>query len=388
VSSLGSRTFHRPSRPTSTRPSKRHARARPGPADEDLSAARRDLEIVDRQLRDGPFLLGHELFLCDLFLAPIIGFAQAHAAAPRLFRSLGGIQSWHDRIASRSSFCADPAMNDDTTMPQQHELALRAAAGAHSAFEALLLICRPALRGVIRRMVGHPDDTEELVQEAVLHAWESIATFRGEASFGTWLCAIGIRQALDHLRRQKAWRAEAQVVYLNECFKSEALQSEVLAVFADPAFAYEAREHIAYCFNCVGRSLEPEQQAVLVMREVLGLSAREAARALGITESVMHHHLAAARSEMSERFEGLCALVNKGGVCYQCKGLREATPQERQGGPIPPVPTLDARLDVVRGADVDHGASQMLHDLFWRRTKELEDSGRGSPTAETDCGRD
>jgi glutathione S-transferase len=75
-----------------------------GPADEDLSAARRDLEIVDRQLRDGPFLLGNELFLCDLFLAPMIAFAQTHAAAPRLFRSLSGIQSWQDRMASRSSF--------------------------------------------------------------------------------------------------------------------------------------------------------------------------------------------------------------------------------------------------------------------------------------------
>lgn len=278
--------------------------------------------------------------------------------------------------------------DDDTTTLQQHELALRAAAGDHGAFEALLLICRPALRRVIRRLVGHPDDTEELVQESVLRAWESIATFRGEARFGTWLCAIGTRQALDHLRRQKAWRVEAQVVYSNECFKSEALQSEVMAVFADPAFAYEAREHIAYCFTCVGRSLTPERQAVLVMREVLGLSAHEAAHALGITESVLRHHLSAARDEMNVRFESLCSLVNKGGVCYQCKGLREATPAERQGGPIPPVQTLDARLDVVRGADIDSGASQALHDLFWRRTKEIEDSGRGSPIAETECGRE
>lgn len=123
------------------------------------------------------------------------------------------------------------------------------------------------------------------------------------------------------------------------------------------------------------------------MREVLGLSAHEAARALGITESVMRHHLAAARSEMTERFEGLCSLVNKGGVCYQCKGLREATPAERQGAAIPPVASLDARIAVVRGADIDSGASQLMHDLFWRRTKELEDSGRGSPIAETQCGK-
>ena len=277
-------------------------------------------------------------------------------------------------------------MNDKENIPQ-HELTLRAAAGDQTAFDALVLEARPKLRGVIRRMVSHPEDTDELVQESVIHAWRSMSSFRGEASFGTWLCAIGIRQALDHLRRQKAWRTEAQVVYANECFKSEELQSEVMAVFANPAFAYEAKEHIAFCFTCVGRSLSPEQQAVLVMREVLGMTGREAAHALGITEPVMRHHLAAARSAMQERFEGLCSLVNKGGVCYQCKGLRDATPAERHGASIPPVETLEARLAVVRGADIDSGASQLLHDVFWRRTKELEDCGRGSAIEATECGK-
>jgi RNA polymerase sigma-70 factor (ECF subfamily) len=272
--------------------------------------------------------------------------------------------------------------------PSHHELILRAAAGDAAAFEALMVVFRPRLRSVIRRLVGHPDDTDDLVQESALRAWESIGSFRAESGFGTWLCAIGIRQAIDHLRRQKAWRAEAQIVYSNECFKSEELQSEVIAVCSDPAFVYEAREHIAYCFTCVGRSLAPEEQAVLVMREVLGLSGREAAHALGITDSVMRHHLASARDAMSQRFDGLCSLVNKGGVCYQCKGLREATPAERQGGAIPSVADMESRLAVVRSADIDTGASQMLHDIFWRRTKELEDSGRGSPVAETDCGQD
>ncbi len=269
---------------------------------------------------------------------------------------------------------------------EQTQQVLRAIAGDQAAFEALLMQFKPKLRAVIRRMVGHPDDTDDLVQESVIRAWESIATFRGDSTFGTWLCAIGIRQAIDHLRQQKTWRAQAQVAYSNECFKDEQLQSEVIAVFSDPAFAYEAKEHVAYCFTCVGRSLPPEQQAVLVMREVLGMTSREAASALGVTDSVMRHHLSEARREMEQRFEGLCSLVNKGGVCYQCKGLREATPVARQGGSIPIVEDLDARLAVVRQANIDSGTSQCLHDLFWRRTKDLEDSGRGSPIAETACG--
>lgn len=143
-----------------------------------------------------------------------------------------------------------------------HELTLRAVAGDATAFEALAVEFRPRLRGVIRRMVGHPEDTDDLVQESLVRAWEAMASFRVEASFGTWLCAIGIRLAVDHLRRNKAWRTEAQVIYSNECVKSDALRSEVIAVIADPAFTYEAKEHIAYCFSCVGRSLAPEEQAV------------------------------------------------------------------------------------------------------------------------------
>lgn len=269
---------------------------------------------------------------------------------------------------------------------QQNDLVLRAAAGDRQAFDALLLEHQPRLRSVIRRMVGHPEDTDDLVQDALLRAWESIKSFRGEAAFGTWLCAIGLRQALDHLRAQKRWRAESQIAYSNECSTHEALAAEVMSVIADPAFAYEAEEHIAYCFTCVGRSLPPDEQAVLVAREVMGLTGPEAAKALGVTDSVMRHQLSSARREMERRYEGLCSLVNKRGVCYQCEGLRGATPEARQGAPAPQLRDLDERLQIVRRADVDKGASKALHDLFWRRTQEFEDAGRGSTAAASDCG--
>jgi RNA polymerase sigma-70 factor (ECF subfamily) len=277
-------------------------------------------------------------------------------------------------------------MNSDEAGYNQ-DLVLRAAAGEPRAFDALVLAARPKLRAVIRRIVGHPDDTDDLMQESIARAWQSIGTFRGDATFSTWLCAIGVRQALDHLRKQKAWRVEAQIVYSNECAASADLQREVMSVLADPAFVFEAGEHIAYCFQCVGRSLPPEQQAVLVLREVLGQTSREAAAALRVTEPVLRHQLGAARESMQQRFEGLCSLVGKQGVCYQCKGLREATPTERRGRETPPVRTWDDRVGVVRLADIDAGASQAMHDLFWRRTKELEDSGGGSPVPKTECGR-
>ncbi len=272
-------------------------------------------------------------------------------------------------------------------MSDHQDLILRACSGDSHAFEALIVEHGPRLRGVLKRMVGHPDDVEDLFQDTLSRAWEGIDSFRGTAKFSTWLCTIGTRVALDHLRRQKRWRPEAQIVYSNECVESEEWQNEVIAAIADPEFAFEAKEHIAYCFSCVGRSLEPDQQTALVLREVLGMKNREAAEMLGISESIFRHRLAAARSIMKGVFEGMCSLVNKEGVCYQCQGLRGLAPANRQGSEVPTIANLDDRIEWVQSAPVTHCRMQPMHEVFWRRTCELEQRGGGSTIPRSTCGR-
>ncbi|NNG05082.1 MAG: RNA polymerase sigma factor [Inquilinus sp.] len=264
----------------------------------------------------------------------------------------------------------------------------RAQAGDRAAFETLVDRNRRPLRAVVRRLVGVPEDTDDLVQETLLRAWQGFSGFRGESAFGTWLCAVGTRLALDHLRRQRRWRVDAQVVYGNECYADEAMKAEVVGAIGSPDFMFEAREHIAYCLTCVGRSLPPEQHAALTLRDMAGMSNREAAAALGVTQSVLRHHLARAREAMTQAFEGLCSLVNKQGVCYQCKGLREATPEPRRGPPIPAIDLFLRRIEVARGADIDAGASQAMHDLFWRRTAVQEAAGSGTDTPAALCGQE
>lgn len=251
-----------------------------------------------------------------------------------------------------------------------------------AAFSRLVAQGTPKLKGVIRRLVGHPDETDDLVQQTLLNAWERIDTFRGDSEFSSWLCSIGSHLAVDHLRRQKRWRVRAQVAYANECLQKEDLAMEIGQVYASPSFAYDVSEHIAYCFACVGRSLNPDEYAAVVLREVLDQSTREAAKTLGVSESVLRHRLAAGRRVLVEEFEGLCSLVNKKGVCYQCKGLRDIAPEP--GPELPTALDIDQRIAIVSGAR-DDGKSAELHDLFWRRTAEIEAEGCGSTEA-TGCG--
>ena len=259
--------------------------------------------------------------------------------------------------------------------------------GARATFDRLVAGALPKVRGTVRRMIGHPQDSEDVVQEALLKAWSAFDSFRGEASFATWLTTIASRLAVDHLRRAKRWRPEAQIAYANLSAHDESLSGEVVSTFSAPDFSFEVREHIAYCFACVGRSLPPDEQAALVLGDVAEMSGRDAATALGVSQSVYRHRLATAREAMRDRYENLCALVSKTGICHQCKGLREISPSEKRGGPIPDIDSFAERLALVREADFANGRSSDLHDIFWRRTKEIEEEGAGSTAPESDCGR-
>ena len=272
-------------------------------------------------------------------------------------------------------------------MTSADQLALRdaAAAGDSAAFETLFVAEIPKLRGVLRRMVGHPDDVDELVQQSLLKAFEGIAGFRVDAAAGTWLCSIGARLAIDHLRSRKRWRERAQVMFASACLEDPALGTQVGAAFAAPDFAFDVNQHIAYCFTCIGRSLEPEQQAALVLRDVLELDNAAAAKALGLSRSVLRHRLADARSAMTQSYEGLCALVNKQGACWQCAGLRDAA---GGGGPPPPAHLpWDDRIRRVREATHSENVSAGLHDVFFRHTEVQEETGAGDEAAMTECGR-
>lgn len=262
-----------------------------------------------------------------------------------------------------------------------------AKAGDRAAFDQLFGQQVPKLRGLLYRMVGHPDDVDDLAQQTLLKAHESLGGFRGESSAGTWLCSIGARLAIDHLRSRKRWRERAQIMFAAQCLESEEVGAEVGTALSAPDFSYEVGEHIAYCFTCVGRTLEPEAQAALVLRDVLDLSNDEAATALGLSRSVLRHHLADARRTMQETYDGLCALVNKQGACWQCAGLREAAPEDRRGPPPPDALAWPKRLHVVRESLLGAGKSKALHDVFFRLTEKHEQARMGDENIETNCGR-
>ncbi len=231
---------------------------------------------------------------------------------------------------------------------------------------------RPRLRSFALRMLANADDAEDAVQDAMVKALTKAEDFRGQSSVSTWIFSILTRVCLDRLRHRQRWRWDAQELTRRD---DEAPHDSVRALLRDPRAAFDVNEHIAYCFSCVSRSLPPEEAAALLLREVFGFGNREAARICGVSESVLRHRLSAGRNAMKDTFERLCALVNKQGVCYQCRGLREQA--ANPGGDLPEMPTgrdesLRRRLHIVRDADLTGGVSAELHALMFRAVGESE----------------
>jgi RNA polymerase sigma-70 factor (ECF subfamily) len=263
-----------------------------------------------------------------------------------------------------------PALADEA------ELVSRARQGDSSAVEALVSPWRKPLFAYIYRMVTLPQDAEDLLQDVLVRVLEGLRQFRGEAPFKSWLFGIATHVCLDHLRRKKRWRVETQLDAERAAEADPAEVERIAGIMSQPDFVFEIREHIAFCFACIGRTLEPEEQAAVLLKEVLGFTAEEAAGILAVSEPVFRHRLSAARAAMVRAYDGLCRLISKDGVCWQCQGLREFAPERNRGENLVQIEVrpgvavsaeslFDTRLEIVRAADLERGASRALHQSFF-----------------------
>ena len=266
-------------------------------------------------------------------------------------------------------------MVDQHQLEHETQLIERARGGDQAAFGELIEPLRRPLFSYIYRMVTHSYDAEDLLQEVLIRVMRGLPGYKAESRFKTWMFGIATHVCLDHLRSKKRWRVEAQLYGQYEAEADPDKISEVAALMHGPDFVFEMREHVAFCFSCLTRTLEPDEQAAIMLREVLGFSNQEAAAMLQVSEPVFRHRLSAARAKMTSSYDGLCQLINKTGVCWQCKGLHEfAGPghngqalvqiEVAEGVEVTPDSLFEARLEIVRNASFPDSKTRAMHDLF------------------------
>lgn len=171
--------------------------------------------------------------------------------------------------------------------PVRHDDELIAAArrGDQDAFGELVRRHERRLRPVIARLLSDPRDTDEALQDTFVAAWRGLDRFHGRASFGTWLHRIAVNEALMRLRRSRPERPD--------------LDSSVPDPGPGPSELAESAD-LRRRLDRWLRSLPDEHRLPLVLRDVAGMSNREAAAALGISLAAMKSRVHRARMLLLE----------------------------------------------------------------------------------------
>ncbi len=183
--------------------------------------------------------------------------------------------------------------------------------GDEAAFAQLVEPYRGELHAHCYRMLGSVHDAEDALQEALLRAWRGVGRFEGRSSLRSWLYTITTNACLRAIERRPD-----RVLPVD--YGSAADPHDVLAdrlsepiwidpypdtadALAAPAARYELRESVELAFISALQHLPARQRAVLILRDVLGFSAREVADTLQTTPVSVDSALQRAHSSVERR---------------------------------------------------------------------------------------
>jgi RNA polymerase sigma-70 factor (TIGR02960 family) len=195
------------------------------------------------------------------------------------------------------------------------DLLARARAGDGDAFGRLVEPYRRELQVHCYRILGSVQDAEDALQDTLVSAWQGLAGFEERASVRTWLYRVATNRCLDALRSARrrppvgapppSGLEPPEPTRMGEVLWLEPYPDVLFAELADsapgPEATYEVAESIALAFIKALQLLPPRQRAALILRDVLGFHAREAAEILGVSEDSLTSALKRARAALERQ---------------------------------------------------------------------------------------
>jgi RNA polymerase sigma-70 factor, ECF subfamily len=197
----------------------------------------------------------------------------------------------------------------------EHELLDAASRGDEEAFHRLVGMFGAELHAHCYRMLGSLHDAEDALQETLVRAWRALPGFGGDRLIRPWLYKIATNVCLDVLARRPkrrlpvdsgrpVGRDDAPAEPIVESVWLEPYPDEEIGIrggFAAPDARYEQREAVELAFIAALQHLSANQRAALILRDVLGFSARETAETLETTVASVNSALQRARTTVDER---------------------------------------------------------------------------------------
>jgi RNA polymerase sigma-70 factor (ECF subfamily) len=183
-------------------------------------------------------------------------------------------------------------------MPPDFSLIERARSGDDASFNQLVLAYRKRILGTIARLIGRPEDVEDVAQEVFLRLYYSLDQLRSPDVFEPWLYRLTVNAAYDYLRRQKR-RQESRMADLSE---QQVMMADAMAggkAQSEQQYHSGVREFVQELLGEVSE----EDRILLTMKEVEGLSLKELERIYGVKENALKVRLYRARQRVLKAYE-------------------------------------------------------------------------------------
>jgi RNA polymerase sigma-70 factor (ECF subfamily) len=175
--------------------------------------------------------------------------------------------------------------------------------GDKEAFRELVERYQRKIVAVALGMVNNPDDALEIAQETFVKAFQNLEKFKGESSFYTWLYRIVVNRAIDFRRRER----RHPTVGLEDRSSAGGLGGSYEEILkeerpTDPYQQTQARE-IGDRVTAAINELTPDHKAVIVLREVEGLSYDEISRVMHCSKGTVMSRLHYARKKLQKKLK-------------------------------------------------------------------------------------
>lgn len=177
------------------------------------------------------------------------------------------------------------------------ELIKRARDGDHSAYNQVVQAYRKRILGTIARLIGRPEDVEDVAQEVFLRLHFSLDQLRTPEVFEPWLYRLTKNAAFDYLRRQRR-RHESRMSDL----------SEQQVVLADAAAGSrqndedQERKRTRELVDSLLSAVSEQDRILLTLKEIEGLSLKELEKVYGVNENALKVRLFRARQRVLKVF--------------------------------------------------------------------------------------
>ena len=201
-------------------------------------------------------------------------------------------------------------MESPSPIMDKDEVVERGGADPDEAFRAFVDPHTDALHAHCYRMLGSVHDADDALQEALIRAWRAFDRFEGRSKPRTWLHRIATNTCLDLVaKRPKRVLPidygppvddDGGAVALEDSLWVEPYPGSGLHG-SEPEARYEEREAIELAFVAALQHLPPRQRGALILRDVLGFSAREVGEALDTTTASVNSALQRARKTIADR---------------------------------------------------------------------------------------